>query len=101
MAKGTRRGRQSLQRASSIVLAYKPRTALGALLVYIGAKLINWKQIKSLWKISRSETAIYFATMITIVCKDLLVGVIVGIILSVVKLVYRFTHLELDFETDG
>ena len=87
--------------ALPFVLAYIPRAALGALLVYIGAKLVNWKQIKSLWKISRSETAIYFATMITIVCQDLLIGVVVGIMLSVVKLVYRFTYLELDYETDG
>ena len=83
------------------LLAYIPRAALGALLVHIGFKLVNWKQIRSLWLISRTETGIYFATMTTIVCSDLLIGVVVGIVLSGTKLLYRFSYLELDLEHDG
>ncbi|MDG1511412.1 MAG: SulP family inorganic anion transporter [Mariniblastus sp.] len=83
------------------LLAYIPRAALGALLVHIGFKLVNWKQIRALWKISRAEMGIYFATMITIVCSDLLVGVVFGIVLSGMKLLYRFTYLELDLEEEG
>lgn len=83
------------------LLAYIPRAALGALLVHIGFKLVNWKQIKALWQISRAETGIYFATMTTIVCSDLLIGVVFGIVLSGIKLLYRFTYLELDLEKDG
>lgn len=83
------------------LLAYIPKAALGALLVHIGFKLVNWKQIKALWSISRAETGIYFATMITIVCSDLLIGVVFGIVLSGIKLLYRFTYLELDLEKEG
>ena len=85
--------------ALPFVLTYIPRAALGALLVHIGIKLVNVKQIKELWRTSKSEVAIYFVTMTVIVCEDLLVGVIVGIVMSAVKLLYRFSHLELDLIT--
>jgi MFS superfamily sulfate permease-like transporter len=87
--------------ALPFVLAYIPRAALGALLVYIGFKLVNIKQIKELWKTSRSEVAIYAITLLVIVGEDLLVGVLVGISLSAAKLLYRFSHLELDLENEG
>ena len=48
--------------ALPFVLAYIPRAALGALLVHIGIKLVNVRQIMKLWKTSRSEVAIYFVT---------------------------------------
>ena len=83
------------------VLSYIPRAALGALLVHIGIKLVNLKQIKQLWETSRSEAGIYFATLLVIVCEDLLVGVVVGILLSAAKLLHRFSHLELDLQEDG
>ncbi len=87
--------------ALPFVLAYIPRAALGALLVHIGFKLVNFKQIKQLWKTSRSEVAIYATTLLVIVCEDLLVGVVVGILLSAAKLLHRFSHLELDLQNEG
>ena len=87
--------------ALPLVLSYIPRAALGALLVHIGFKLVNFKQIKQLWQTSRSEVAIYSVTLLVIVCQDLLVGVVVGILLSAAKLLYRFSHLELDLENEG
>ena len=80
--------------AFPFVLAYIPRAALGALLVYTGYKLVNIKEIKNLWKTSKSEAAIFFVTMLVIVGEDLLVGVIVGVILSALKLLHRFSHLD-------
>ena len=87
--------------AFPFVLAYIPRAALGALLVHIGIKLVNVKQIRELWKMSRSEVAIYLITVLVIVCEDLLVGVVVGIMLSAAKLLYRFSHLELNLIDEG
>ena len=81
------------------VLNYIPRSALGALLVYTGFKLVNVKDIKSLWKTSRGEAGIYFATVTTIVCTDLLIGVLVGIVLAAVKLLLRFSKLNVQLET--
>ncbi len=80
------------------VLAYIPRAALGALLVYIGYKLVNAKEIKKLWQTSKSEVGIYFVTLLVIVCEDLLIGVLVGILLSAAKLLHRFSHLDLDLD---
>lgn len=87
--------------AIPFVLSYIPRAALGALLVHIGIKLVNIKQIRELWKTSRSEVAIYLITLTVIVCEDLLVGVVVGILLSAAKLLYRFSHLELSLKDEG
>ena len=83
------------------VLAYIPRAALGALLVYIGCKLVNIKQVRELMKTSRSEAAIFMVTMLVIVGEDLLVGVLVGILLSAAKLLHRFSHLESELVTEG
>jgi len=83
------------------VLNYIPRAALGALLVHIGLKLINIKQLKKLWKTSRSEAMIYIITALVIVCVDLLAGVVVGILLSAAKLLKRFSHLQLDLRQEN
>ena len=82
-------------------LSYIPRAALGALLVHIGFKLVNYKQIKQLWETSKSEVVIFLVTLSVIVFEDLLVGVLTGILLSAAKLLYRFSHLELDLQTEG
>jgi MFS superfamily sulfate permease-like transporter len=81
--------------AIPFVLAYIPRSALGALLVFTGFKLVNIKDIKNLWKTSRGEMAIYFATVVMIVCTDLLMGVLVGIALSAFKVSVRSKALVL------
>ena len=83
------------------VLAFIPKAALGALLVHIGIKLVNIKQIRQLWKTSRSEVGIYVVTVLVIVGEDLLVGVVVGIMLSAAKLLHRFSYLQLDLRNEG
>lgn len=87
--------------ALPFVLNYIPRAALGALLVHIGLKLVNLKQLRQLWQTSRTEAAIYLVTLIVIVGEDLLVGVVVGIMLSAAKLLHRFSHLELTLTNEG
>ena len=84
--------------AFPFLLSYIPRAALGALLVYVGFKLVKPSDIKQLWQTSKSEAGIYFATLILIVCQDLLIGVIVGILLSAAKLLHRFSHLEANLD---
>jgi MFS superfamily sulfate permease-like transporter len=81
--------------AIPFVLAYIPRSALGALLVFTGFKLVNIKDIKNLWKTSRGEIVIYFSTVVMIVCTDLLMGVLVGIALSALKVSIRSKALVL------
>ncbi len=86
--------------AIPFVLNYIPRSALGALLVYTGFKLVNVKAVKDLWATSRGEAAIYFVTVAMILCTDLLIGVCTGIALSGLKLLVRFSQLDIDLDAD-
>jgi len=82
------------------LLNYIPKSALGALLVYTGMKLLNPAQFFELRKVGKSEGWIYLITVALIVSVDLLVGVAVGVALSAAKLLHRFTHLEVDLISD-
>lgn len=73
-----------------------PTASLAAILVYTGYKLVNIKAVRKLWQIGKSEVVIYAATLVTIVVKDLLSGVILGIVLSAVKLLYTFSRMTAD-----
>lgn len=75
-----------------------PTASLAAILVYTGYKLVNVKAVRKLWQCGKSEVAIYAATLVAIVVKDLLTGVIVGIALSAVKLLYTFSRLTTDLK---
>lgn len=71
-----------------------PTAALAALLVYTGWKLMNFKVIKELKRVDKVEAGIYIVTLCTIVATDLLTGVLTGVVLSIAKLLYMFSHLE-------
>lgn len=78
-----------------------PTACLAAILVYTGFKLINPKDIRKLAIYGRSEVAIYLVTVIMIVSTDLLTGVLVGVGLAAAKLLYTFSHLEANLETES
>ncbi len=82
------------------VLRMIPVAGLAAVLVYTGYKLVNFRHIVELKKYGWSEVGIYLATLVTIVGTDLLTGVIVGIGLSAVKLLYMFAHLQTEITHD-
>ncbi len=71
-----------------------PLAGLAAILVYTGYKLVNVQAIRKLAQFGWSEVLIYLATVVTIVSTDLLTGVITGIVLAAIKLLYTFSHLE-------
>ncbi|CAN5488700.1 SulP family inorganic anion transporter [soil metagenome] len=77
------------------VLELIPTSVLAALLVFTGYKMINWKVFKEIKQYGRSEAAIYLITIILIVCVDLLTGVIAGVVLSIGKLLYIFSRLDI------
>jgi MFS superfamily sulfate permease-like transporter len=80
------------------VLRMVPTASLAAILVYTGAKLIDWRAVRDLREYGRGEAAIFIATVSTIVIADLLTGVLVGVAISVLKLLYTFSHLEIKLE---
>lgn len=83
-----------------MIIRLIPNCSLAALLVYTGYKLANFKVCKQLLSYGKSEVLIYCATVVCIVCVDLLSGVLLGIGLAVLKLVYIFAHLDISIKDD-
>lgn len=79
---------------------YIPVATLAAVLVYTGYKLAYPKMLKELRQYGRTEVAIYAITILTILLFDLLTGVVTGLVLSLSKLVYIFTHLAVWVEEE-
>jgi MFS superfamily sulfate permease-like transporter len=74
-------------------LLYIPVSVLAAVLVYTGYKLAYPKMVPALLKFGKSEVFIYAVTVVTIVATNLLTGVLLGLGLSLLKLLYVFSHL--------
>jgi MFS superfamily sulfate permease-like transporter len=72
-----------------------PLSALAAVLVFTGYKLAYPKIVPALLKYGKAEVLIYLATVVTIVLTNLLDGVLLGLGLSLFKLLYAFSHLEI------
>src|SRR5262249_20607129 len=86
--------------SASFLLRQVPVAALAAVLVYTGYRLVNLRVVKELWQWGWGEVAIYFCTLVGVVASSLLEGVLLGVALSVLKLLWRFSHLELRLEAD-
>ncbi|MBD1939653.1 SulP family inorganic anion transporter [Microcoleus sp. FACHB-68] len=81
--------------AAPNILKLVPTASLAAILVYTGYKLVSVENIRKLKKYGRFPLAIYFATLLGIIATDLLTGVLIGIFLSVVKLIYKISRLNI------
>lgn len=82
------------------ILNMIPTTALAAILVYTGFKLVSPKAIRDLRPYGKLEVGIYLATVIGIVATNLLVGVVLGLALALLKLLYTFAHLEIRLHSE-
>jgi len=82
------------------VLGKIPTTALAAILVYTGFKLVSPKAVRELKPYGKAEVGIYIATVVGIVATNLLVGVLIGLGLALLKLFYTFSHLEVSLHTE-
>ena len=81
-------------------LSYIPVSSLAAVLVFTGFKLAYPKIVPGLLKFGKSEVAIYFITIVMIVATNLLEGVLIGLGLSILKLLQAFSHLEIMWDED-
>ncbi|MEM9186317.1 MAG: SulP family inorganic anion transporter [Planctomycetota bacterium] len=82
------------------VLNYIPMAALAAVLVFTGWKLINFKAIHKLWRVSAAEGTVCLVTLGLVVGVDLLSGVIAGIACTAARLLWTFSRLEVRVEGD-
>jgi MFS superfamily sulfate permease-like transporter len=71
-----------------------PTAALAGILVYTGFRLIDFRGLWHSWQHERVEAVIFVVTLVVIVVEDLLIGVATGFVLSAIKLLVRFTRLE-------
>jgi len=76
------------------VLGMVPTASLAAVLIFTGYKLVEVEHLRKLREYGRFPVAIYGATVLTIVFTDLLTGVMVGLGLSLVKLLYKATQIK-------
>lgn len=81
--------------AFPFVLRQIPSAALAALLVYTGYRLIDFRAAKRIAEIGKSELLIFAATAIAILITDLFTGVLIGVFMSAVKLLYVFCKLDI------
>jgi MFS superfamily sulfate permease-like transporter len=79
-------------------LSYIPVSSLAAVLVFTGYKLAYPKAVPGLLKFGKSEVAIYLITILMIVATNLLEGVLIGLGLSILKLLQAFSHLEIRWD---
>lgn len=87
--------------ALPFVLSMIPVSSLAAVLVYTGYRLVNPKAIRQLYDAGVGELVIYGVTVVGIVTTDLLTGVLMGVGVAVLKLVWHFTHLDVVVERDA
>ncbi len=87
--------------ALPFVMNMIPTASLAAVLVFVGVKLVKPADVKKLSRFGKMPVLIYFTSLITIVATNLLTGVLVGIALSLMKLLYTITHLEARVVEEG
>ncbi|MGH9630801.1 MAG: SulP family inorganic anion transporter, partial [Bryobacteraceae bacterium] len=80
------------------VLEMVPTASLAAVLVYTGYKLVNPANVRRLLKYGGAPVAVYAATVTVIVVVDLLTGILVGLALSIAKLIYAMAKLHIHVE---
>ncbi len=83
------------------VLAYIPVATLAGTLVFIGVKLAAPSKLVSLYRAGQGEAAVFAVTVLAIVFTGLLTGIMIGFAVSVLKLLYAFSHLELEVTQEG
>ena len=81
-------------------LQWVPMSALAAVLVYTGFRLIDYPAAVRLWRENRSEAGIYSVTALTVFCVGLLPGLLAGVALSLGRLIWEFSRLEIERRPD-
>jgi MFS superfamily sulfate permease-like transporter len=76
------------------VLRLVPMASLAGVLVLTGIKLVKPSDVRKLKRFGWQPVAIYLTALVTIVATNLLTGVMVGIGLSLLSLLWKITHME-------
>ena len=82
------------------VLELVPTAGLAAILVFTGIKLLDLPTFRHLNRYGWDTAAIAVLTTVTIVCSSLLTGIVIGIALSILKLLWAISNLEVIVDRD-
>lgn len=83
------------------VLGAVPVAAVAGLLVYVGCKLVPWREARKLWRGQRAEAVVLGVTAVAIVAGNLFEGVLVGLALAVAKTAWEISHVHVETEDRG
>ena len=65
-----------------------PLAAIGAILVYVGWRLCEYRVFKKTYAIGRDQIVIFLITVVAILATDLLFGIMIGVAVEIAMLVY-------------
>jgi MFS superfamily sulfate permease-like transporter len=77
-------------------LAVIPVTALAAVLIHAGWKLLSLRDLGRLWRTERGEAVVLAGTALAIVVTNLFEGVLIGILLAIAKTAWDVSDIHLD-----
>ncbi len=83
------------------VLNLIPQSALAAILVYTGYKLVDVEAAKKLYHLSKGEFAVYMITLIAILCTNLFEGILIGFGAALAKSVFKILKVHINVFEDG
>jgi SulP family sulfate permease len=75
------------------VAVYIPKAFLAGILMYVSARMVNIKEIKTIMRISKSETTALFITLGLTVLTDLVFAVQVGFVFAVFLVFIKLTNV--------
>ena len=78
------------------VLSMIPQACLGAILVITGIKLFDHRILRVLYERGKAELAICLITLFGVVFLDLFTGIMLGLGAALFKIVYTFSHVEME-----
>ena len=82
------------------ILSYIPSSALAAILVYTGYKLVDINAAKYIFKLSKGEFVIYLITFISILFTNLFEGILIGFGCALIKNVYKVLKVNIEYSFD-
>ena len=82
------------------ILELVPTASLAAILVFTGIKLLDLPTFRHLNRYGWDVAAIAILTTVTIICSSLLTGIVLGIALSIGKLLWAISSLDVKVDKD-